>query len=44
MVEVYLQAFQFNRFGYAGAMSVVLLSLVATMSVLILRLTKAKTN
>jgi ABC-type sugar transport system permease subunit len=44
MVEVYLQAFQFNRFGYAGAMSVVLLGLVATMSVLILRLTKAKTN
>jgi ABC-type sugar transport system permease subunit len=44
MVEVYLQAFQFNRFGYAGAMSVVLLGLVATMSVLILRLTKARTN
>jgi ABC-type sugar transport system permease subunit len=44
MVEVYLQAFQFNRFGYAGAMSVVLLGLVATMSILILRITKAKTN
>ena len=44
MVEIYLQAFQFNRFGYAGAMSVVLLGLVATMSILILRITKAKTN
>jgi len=44
MVEVYLQAFQFNRLGYAGAMSVVLLGLVATMSVLILRITKAKTD
>ena len=43
MVEVYLQAFQFNRLGYAGAMSVVLLALVATMSILVLRLTKAKT-
>ena len=44
MVEVYLQAFQFNRFGYAGAMSVVLLSLVATMSILILRVTRARTD
>lgn len=44
MVEVYLQAFQFNRLGYAGAMSVVLLGLVATMSVLIIRITKAKTG
>lgn len=43
MVEVYLQAFQFNRLGYAGAMSVVLLALVATMSILILRITRAKT-
>jgi ABC-type sugar transport system permease subunit len=44
MVEVYLQAFQFNRLGYAGAMSVVLLGLVATMSVLIIRITKTKTS
>jgi len=44
MVEIYLQAFQFNRLGYAGAMSVVLLGLVATMSVAILRITKAKTD
>ena len=44
MVEIYLQAFQFNRFGYAGAMSIVLLALVAAMSVVILRITNAKTN
>jgi ABC-type sugar transport system permease subunit len=44
MVEVYLQAFQFNRLGYAGAMSIVLLALVATMSIVILRITKAKTD
>jgi ABC-type sugar transport system permease subunit len=44
MVEIYLQAFQFNRLGYAGAMSIVLLALVAAMSILILRITKARTN
>ncbi len=44
MVEIYLQAFQFNHLGYAGAMSIVLLALVAAMSVLILRITKAKTD
>jgi ABC-type sugar transport system permease subunit len=44
MVEVYLEAFQFNRLGYAGAMSVVLLALVATMSIVILRIMKAKTD
>lgn len=44
MVEIYLQAFQFNRLGYAGAMSIVLLALVAAMSIVILRITKAKTD
>ena len=44
MVEIYLQAFQFNRFGYAGAMSIVLLALVAMMSIVILRITGAKTK
>jgi len=44
MLEIYLQAFQFNRLGYAGAMSVVLLALVAAMSIVILRITKAKTD
>jgi ABC-type sugar transport system permease subunit len=44
MVEIYLQAFQFNRFGYAGAMSIVLLGLVAMMSIVILRITRAKTK
>ncbi len=32
MVEIYLQAFQFNRFGYSAAMSVVLLLLVGILS------------
>jgi ABC-type sugar transport system permease subunit len=44
MIEIYLQAFQFNRLGYAGAMSIVLLALVAAMSIVILRITKAKTD
>ena len=44
MLEIYLQAFQFNRLGYAGAMSVILLALVAAMSIVILRITKAKTD
>ena len=44
MLEIYLQAFQFNRLGYAGAMSAVLLALVAAMSIVILRVTKAKTD
>lgn len=43
MVEIYLQAFQFNRLGYAGSMSVILLALVAAMSIVILRITKSKT-
>jgi ABC-type sugar transport system permease subunit len=44
MLEIYLQAFQFNRLGYAGAMSLILLALVAAMSIVILRITKAKTD
>jgi ABC-type sugar transport system permease subunit len=44
MLEIYLQAFQFNRLGYAGAMSLVLLVLVAVMSIVILRITRAKTD
>jgi ABC-type sugar transport system permease subunit len=44
MLEIYLQAFQFNRLGYAGAMSLVLLALVAALSIVILRITKAKTD
>jgi ABC-type sugar transport system permease subunit len=37
MIEVYLQAFQFNRLGYAAAMSVLLLLLVTVISVVVLR-------
>lgn len=37
MIEVYLQAFQFNRLGYAAAMSVLLLFLVTLISVIVLR-------
>jgi ABC-type sugar transport system permease subunit len=37
MIEVYNQAFQFNRFGYAGAMSAVMLGLIIVLSGVILR-------
>ncbi|HEY0790344.1 MAG TPA: sugar ABC transporter permease [Chthoniobacterales bacterium] len=32
MIEVYLQAFQFNQFGYAAALSVIMLGLIAALS------------
>jgi ABC-type sugar transport system permease subunit len=38
MMEIYTQAFQFYRFGYASAMSFVLLIVVSTISLGILRL------
>jgi ABC-type sugar transport system permease subunit len=38
MIEVYNQAFQFNRFGYAAAMSAILLALIVCVSLLILRI------
>jgi ABC-type sugar transport system permease subunit len=38
MIEVYLQAFQFNQFGYAAALSVLVLLLIAALSVGLLRL------
>ena len=37
MIEVYLQAFQFNRLGYAAAMSLLLLLLVTLISFVVLR-------
>jgi ABC-type sugar transport system permease subunit len=37
MNQVYLQAFQFNRVGYAAAESVAILAITATLSVLIMR-------
>lgn len=37
MIEVYLQAFQFNRLGYAAAMSLLLLLLVTLISAFVLR-------
>ncbi len=40
MIEVYQQAFQFNRFGYAAAMSTLLLGLIVALSVVLLRLFK----
>jgi ABC-type sugar transport system permease subunit len=38
MVEVYLQAFQFNQFGYAAALSVLVLLLITGLSFGLLRL------
>src|SRR3981081_1374079 len=38
MIEVYLQAFQFNQFGYAAALSVLLLLLIAGLSFGLLRI------
>jgi ABC-type sugar transport system permease subunit len=38
MIEVYNQAFQFNRLGYAAAMSAIMLALVVILSVVVLRL------
>ena len=38
MVEIYLQAFQFNQFGYAAALSVIVLLLIAGLSLGLLRL------
>jgi ABC-type sugar transport system permease subunit len=38
MIEVYNQAFQFNQFGYAAAMSAILLALIVVISLLVLRL------
>lgn len=38
MIEVYLQAFQFNRLGYAAAMACLLLLLVTVISFVVLRL------
>jgi ABC-type sugar transport system permease subunit len=38
MIEVYLQAFQFNQFGYAAALSVLVLLLIAGLSFGLLRI------
>jgi ABC-type sugar transport system permease subunit len=38
MVEVYLQAFQFNQFGYAAALSVLVLLLITGLSLGLLRI------
>jgi ABC-type sugar transport system permease subunit len=38
MTQIYLNAFQFQRFGYASAQSTVLLAIVAFVSVVLLRL------
>ena len=38
MVEVYLQAFQFNQFGYAAALSVIVLLLITGLSLGLLRI------
>jgi ABC-type sugar transport system permease subunit len=38
MIEVYLQAFQFNQFGYAAALSVLVLLLIAGLSLGLLRI------
>ncbi len=38
MIEVYLQAFQFNQFGYAAALSVLVLLLIAGISLGLLRI------
>jgi ABC-type sugar transport system permease subunit len=37
MMEIYTQAFQFYRFGYAAAMSFVLLALVSIIALVVLR-------
>ena len=37
MIEVYNQAFQFNRLGYAAAMSTIMLILIVLVSVILLR-------
>jgi ABC-type sugar transport system permease subunit len=38
MIEVYLQAFQFNQFGYAAALSVLVLLLISGLSLGLLRM------
>lgn len=38
MIEVYLQAFQFNQFGYAAALSVLVLLLISGLSLGLLRI------
>jgi raffinose/stachyose/melibiose transport system permease protein len=38
MVHIYTQAFQFNQFGYAAAMSYVLLALITLVSLVLMRL------
>jgi ABC-type sugar transport system permease subunit len=38
MTQVYLNAFQFQRFGYASAEAAVLLAIMALVSVILLRL------
>jgi ABC-type sugar transport system permease subunit len=43
MIEVYLQAFQFNQFGYAAALSVLLLLLIAGLSFGLLRIFGSET-
>ncbi|MBV8815293.1 MAG: sugar ABC transporter permease [Verrucomicrobia bacterium] len=37
MIEVYNQAFQFNRLGYAAAMSAIMLVLIILLSLAVLR-------
>ena len=38
MIHIYTQAFQFNQFGYAAAMSYVLLALISVVSLVLMRL------
>ena len=40
MTEVYLNAFQFQRFGYASAQATVLLAIMAVVSVVLLRISR----
>jgi ABC-type sugar transport system permease subunit len=40
MMQVYLQAFQFHRLGYASTQSTVLLAVIAVVSVVVMRLTR----
>jgi ABC-type sugar transport system permease subunit len=42
MMDIYLQAFQFYRFGYAAAMSFVLLVLVSTISLVLVRVLRSE--
>jgi ABC-type sugar transport system permease subunit len=42
MVEVYLQAFQFNQFGYAAALSVLVLLLITGLSLGLLRIFRSE--